>query len=302
MNYDRISREYYKKIQPHLYVKDGLSGYTRENASFSLTVFELIGIISTIGLYHFTLAANNIRKETEIENTAAIADGLVALIKNNPVSGSPRLDENVIDISLGVLLLLSTGKDSAATEWISELIKRVDFTFRVKNNFPIDTDSIDDLVDFTVFNDEATAKKLMEMSWMLPTLAMWAAIFNLDDSYSALSNNSKSHYPDTCLQLWHPTDNVWQHLYFQNACRVNGETEAPITLPESVNDFREQMKGLLELSKFNVLESSPGFKAGLVMIDFIAYRHFRSPVPPFLCYTFGGLGRSEISPSTESNS
>jgi len=288
--YCRIADEYFKKIQGHLYVKDGLAGYSRENASFALNVFEQIGVIATIGSTHLMIGAvDKERAEAETENAKAIADGLVSMLQNNPVSGSPRLDENVVDISLGFLFLVATQNIEAAKDWLSELTKRIDFAFRTGRNFPICSDSLDDLVELTVFSDKAASKKLMEMSWILPTLAAWAVLLDHKEAYELLANHSKSEYPEICLQLWHPIDDVSQHLYFHNACRSNGESEAPILLPETLDGYREQMKELIGMSKFDVMAASPGFQSGLGMIDLIAYRHFRTPVPPFLCYKAGGL-------------
>jgi len=288
--YFRIADEYYRKIQGHLYVKDGLSGYSRENASFALNVFEHIGLIASIGLAHLMIVAiNKDRAEAETENAKAIANGLISMMRNNPVSGSPRLDENVVDISLGFLFLVTTGNVASAKEWLTELAQRVDFTLRVGRNFPICTDSLDDLVELTVFNDEVLSKRLMEMSWMLPTLAGWAALLNHEEVYRLLAKHTKAEYPEICLQLWHPTEDVFQHLYFHNSCRYSGESEVPISLPESMDEYRDQMKQLMGLSKFDVLKFSPGFRTGLGMIDFIACRHFRTPVPPYLCYKAGGL-------------
>ncbi len=292
--YYRIADEYFKKIQKHLYIRDGLSGYSRENASFSLAIFEHIGLIATVGLNHLlSTVINNERVEEEANNAKAVADGLIAMLRNNPASGSPRLDENVVDISLALLLLVTTGNINEAKEWLTELIKRIDFTLKSGRNFPICSDSLDDLVEFTVFNDKDFTKKMMEMSWILPTLAGWSVLLNHENAYNALAKNSKNQYPEICLQLWHPTQDVSKHLYFHNACRYNGESEAPISLPDTMTEYRNQMKGLLELEKFDVLKSSLGFSNGLGMIDFIAYRHFRTPVAPFLYYKVGGL-REEL--------
>ena len=292
--YYRIADEYFKKIQKHLYIRGGLSGYSRENASFSLAIFEHIGLIATVGLNHLlSTVVNNERVEEETNNAKAVADGLIAMLRNNPASGSPRLDENVVDISLALLLLVTTGNTNEAKEWLTELIKRIDFTLKSGRNFPICSDSLDDLVEFTVFNDKDFTKKMMEMSWILPTLAGWSVLVNHENAYNALAKNSKNQYPEICLQLWHPTQDVSKHLYFHNACRYNGESEAPISLPDTMTEYRNQMKGLLELEKFDVLKSSLGFSNGLGMIDFIAYRHFRTPVAPFLYYKVGGL-REEL--------
>ncbi len=175
--YDAVSHRYFEKLREHMYVPDGLSGYCRENAEFSLVVFEQIGIISTIGLCHILMSAEDeVQQQASLENATVVADTLAALIKNNPVSASPRLDGNVIDIVLGLLLLVLTGHVSQAQDWLAELVRRADYTFNVKRNFPISSDSTDDLIEVTVFGDDEMRSRLIKMSWILPTLAGWAVL------------------------------------------------------------------------------------------------------------------------------
>src|SRR5262249_21399474 len=150
-------------------------------------------------------------------NATVVAEALVSLISNNPVSGSPRLDGNVIDITLALILLTATDHLTEAANWLEELVKRADYTFKVKRNFPIATDSLDDLADSTVGDDDGLQSQLMKTSWLLATLAGWAIILERDDLYGVLANNTKTQYAEVCLQLWHPTEDVARHLYYWQA-------------------------------------------------------------------------------------
>lgn len=284
--YNHIAHRYFEKIQGHLYIRDGLSGYCRENAVFSLVVFEQIGLIASIGLCRLLATAGDKEtQEAELNNAAVVADGLTAMLKNNPVSGSPPLDINVIDIVLGMLLLVLTGRVSEAQEWLAELVKRTDFTLRRKRDFPISTDSTDDLVEVTVFGDDDLSNRLMSSSWLLPTLAGWSIILERNDLYQALAKNTKTSYPDICLQLWHPTSQDFpKHLYYWTAQYHCGETEAPIVLPENADEFRSQMESILQSTRFNIIDTSTAGKAGIRAIDLVACRHFRTPVAPYFWY------------------
>lgn len=295
-SYNAVAQRYFEKLQGHLYVKDGLSGYCRENAEFSLVVFEQIGLVASIGLSQIfaTMHAGETQKVT-LGNAEIVADGLAAMLKNNPVSGSPRLDSNVIDIVLGMLLLVLTGRISQAQDWLAELVKRADYTFKLRRDFPIGTDSIDDLVEVTVFGGEDLSIRLMDTSWLLPTLASWSVILERDDLYDVLAKNSKTAYSEICLQLWHPTSqDIWRHLYYWSAQHHCGESEAPIILPDTASDFRAQMEAILQSDRYNVVDTSPAGKAGLVALDLIACRHFRTPVAPFLWYRL--LQLKDLSP------
>lgn len=174
--YNAIAHRYFGKLQDHYYVQDGLSGYSQENAEFSLIVFEQIGLVASIGLCQALAATDEETTQGHLGNAVAVADALTALLRNNPVSGSPRLDEQVIDITLGLLLLVSTGYTEQAKDWLAELVRRADYTYTRKRNFPISTDSIDDLVEVTVSAEEELRSRLMKASWLLPTLAAWSVI------------------------------------------------------------------------------------------------------------------------------
>ncbi len=282
--YKNVAHRYFNKLQPHVRLKDGLSGYCGENAEFALVTFEQIGIIATIGLSQILVPADAEGVMLNLSDANVVADALAALISNNPVSGSPRLDGNIIDITLALILLTATNHLIEAANWLEELVKRADYTFRIKRNFPIATDSLDDLADSTVGDDDALQSQLMKTSWLLATLAAWAIILERDDVYEVLARNTKTQYPEVCLQLWHPTADVARHLYFWQAHYRCGEAEAPIVLPDSAAEYRDRMKALLELARFDIRAFSPALLSGMYAIDLIASRHFRTPVAPSFWY------------------
>ena len=123
------------------------------------------------------------------------------------------------------------------------------------------------------------------MSWTLPTLADWCTFFNRTDLYLILANGSKNKYSRVCQQLWHPTVELYDVLYFeQSAHTINGVSEAPIILPPTIEAYRERIDKVLERQELNILAepSNRSFKAG---IDFVAYRHFRTMIPPIILYS-----------------
>ena len=291
--YKEVAYRYFCKLQRHLHVKDGLSGYCRENSEFSMVVFEQIGIIATIGLSQILVNSDEEGAKRNLENATVIGNALAALIANNPVSGSPRLDGNVIDITLALILLMATNHLTEAASWLEELVTRADYTFKVKRNFPIDTDSLDDLADATVWDDDELQTRLMKTSWFLATLAGWAVILERYDLYEVLAKNTKSDYPEVFLQLWHPTEDVAKHLYYSQAQYRSGEAEAPIVLPETPDEYQDRMKLILASERYNIRNFSAALLSGMYAIDLVASRHFRTPVAPFFWY--GMLRTNEMS-------
>ncbi|WP_145538897.1 hypothetical protein [Yersinia alsatica] len=286
-SYLNVSNEYFSKLQPYFHEKYLLSSYSSDSALINLTIFEQIGILSTIGLNNYITALRHGGEEqvTRLSNADIVAESLCALISNNPASGSPRLDENAIDITLAFILLYLTGKMDKAEYWFKTLITRLDFVFRVGRNHPISTDSLDDLICLDCNNnDKYLIEKTTSTSWIIPTLMGWAVILKKENGYNVLLKGIKEYYPKMCAQLWHPTNDLYHHLYFHQAQYVLGETEAPITFPDNMNDYQARMDELKEMDRYNFFTESSARKAGLTVLDFIACRHFRTPVPPALWY------------------
>ncbi|MER0217444.1 MAG: hypothetical protein DU481_15055 [Nitrosomonas sp.] len=73
-------------------------------------------------------------------------------------------------------------------------------------------------------------------------------------------------------------------------------TEAPIQLPATAGEYREQMQMICELEFGKVLLESPAAQSGLIALDFIAYRHFSTPVPPVFWYSLmdGTAGDKQV--------
>lgn len=286
-SYINICNEYFSKLQPYFYERYLVSSYSTESALINLTIFEQIGILSTIGLNNFLTALQCDGEEqiVRFNNANIIAESLCALISNNPASSSPRLDENAIDITLAFMFLSVIGRKDDAEDWLKSLIVRLDFVLKLGRNHPVSTDSIDDLICLDCNNDDTYLKeKTTSTSWIIPTLMGWTVILKKEDGYNALLKGIKEFYPKICAQLWHPTNDLYHHLYFHQAQYVIGETEAPITFPDNINNYQARMNELRENDRYNIFRESSASRAGLAILDFIACRHFRTPVPPALWY------------------
>lgn len=286
-SYIQAAVRYFEVIGPHLYVRDGMAGYGSEGAAFAVVLFEHIGFIGSVGLACCLKQGNTEEENTTISaNVSAVADGLCALIENHGASASPRLDRHIIDISLALIFLALAGRSEQAKRWVAEIAKRLDYCFKIRARFPIASDSLEDLVELEVNpKDVDLAKKLMRTSWSLATVAAWCVIFELDEHYAALSQGISEHYKDVCAQLWHPTTDWPTHWYFGGSLK-HGETEAPYVLPTEIAEMRQRMTDFMGLQKYDWVESSPSRDVGIWAIDFIACRHFQTPVPASVWYRF----------------
>ncbi|PZP20688.1 MAG: hypothetical protein DI599_21725 [Pseudomonas kuykendallii] len=262
-----------------------MAGYGSEGAAFSVVLFEHIGLIGSIGLACSLELGDSEEAQAAIAaNVSAVADSLCALIENHEASASPRLDDHIIDISLALMFLMLAERHEQAKSWVAEIARRLDYCFKAKSRFPVSTDSLEDLVDLEVNpKDAKLAESLMRTSWSLATVSAWCVILDLDEHYAMLSCGAAESYNDVCAQLWHPTRDWHTHWYFSRSLDL-GETEAPYTLPPAIEEMRQRMEDFIGLEDYDWVSSSPSRAAGIWAVDFIASRHFRTPVPASAWY------------------
>jgi hypothetical protein len=283
--YLSTAKGYFERVQGHCYAEDGLLGYAGHGAEVSVIAFELIGLIATIGLSQLFVGAGQ-HNETQVENAETITDALFSLIENNGICNSPCLDRHSQDIALALTLLVVSGKLDKAKQWLTKLIRNIDYAYKAKKYLPICTDSLDDLADQSGWTGEQAEDHLMQCSWTLAVLAGWSAILRMDSSYEVIARGCRDSYPEVCVQLWHP-DLTWQkHLYFSQAQYVCGASEAPIKLPLSAEDWRGAMRVILSSYQADVFRASSAGNFGILALDLIASRHFSTPLQPYFWYQF----------------
>lgn len=277
--YMELTTEYVNKVQPYLHVENSLSRYYSEASLLRERVYEEIGILATIAVSHL-LWGQRTKHKKFIENTAVIADILRSFLVSHKCSASPVYDEHSIEISITLMVLIISGHVDDAESWLNEISSRLNFCLKANRWFPICTDKFDDLIEFEMDNGNLQLDKLKEISTLVPTLAQWAASLGLDELYTFLYNTKKELLADTCCQLWYPDEATDEFLYFSAAHYESGISEAPISLPETAEEMRENMLEIVKDSPVKTDISSSASRAGISWLDFIASRHFRTPLNP----------------------
>lgn len=283
-------KNFFERIQPHCYTEDALLGYGGDSSELSVIAFELIGTLATIGLSQLLVRSSN-EDELEIRMGQAriVAAALTSLIDNNGICSSPCLDRHSQDITLALTLLVLSDHINDATNWLKKLVRNIDYSYKAKKYVPICTDSLDDLPEDSGWNGEQASAHLMNTSWTLATLAGWSAILDQNDCYELLARECRDSYKEVCVQMWHPDDALYRHLYFGQAHFDCGASEAPIDLPERADTWRDHIRTILASDQTAVAEASPATRAGIPALDLIACRHFSTPITPVFWYRFVGV-------------
>lgn len=280
-------KNYFERVQPHCYTEDALLAYGGSSSELSVVAFDLIGTLATIGLSHiFVASADKVEMEARLGNAQTVASALASLIGNNGICSTPCLDRHSQDIALAMTLLLLSGRVDDAVNWLKTLVRNVDYSYKAKKYVPICTDLLDDLPEDSGWNGEQASDRFMDTSWMLATLAGWSVILNQDDRYELLAKEHRRSYPDICVQLWHPDEDLYKHLYFHQAQFDCGASEAPIVLPERASEWRQHIRTILASDQAAIVDASPAARDGIRALDLVAYRHFSTPIPPAFWYRF----------------
>jgi len=280
--HERICRAYFEKLQRRFLVRDGVSIHASESALVTDKVFEQIGILAEIGiiqLQHVTQGSGDVA----LENARVVATTLAELIRNNPSSGSPRYDGNAIEVSMALFLLYAVGLHDAAKDWLGELARRLDYTFKKSRWFPISTDSFDDLVamDAGDLTDEEV-RALRQLSTLVPTLMYWAVAFQHDRLYSQLQSVQSTTFEGVCLQLWYPDELTESVIYGGPAQFESGVTEAPMVFPREIEELIARETKKLQKGAIQTLDALSAMQQGMPALVLMACRHFRTPFPPQL--------------------
>lgn len=285
-NYNRFAFQYFNRIQPYSFVENSITRYASNGVESSLIAFEQIGILASIALFQCFHPVSTVEEKTFWSNNAnVVLDALEAWLLNNSISSSPCLDRHSQDIILALVALYELDRAETAKEWLKKLFRNVDYAFKAKKFVPVASDSLDDLIEEGGWLGGQATERMMETSWMLATFAGWSVILGMDEMYEVLAKNVGENYPGACIQLWHPEKDLYQYLYFQSAHSESGVTEAPIQLPATAKEYRQQMQMICKSEFGKALLDSPASLSGLLALDFISYRHFSTPVPPVFWYS-----------------
>lgn len=280
--YLRIGVRYAVKLQPYCCVRDGLFGYNiADEVEYPLRTFETIGILGNISLAYWYASqglGEGEVKQAYLLQSSAIAKMVAALINNNPSAWTPLYDSHAIDIALGLLALTAANEQKTAIEWVNGIASRIFYAYgTLGRHFPISSDNYEELIALQ-FGKALPKETLTKLSTLLPLLAGWYAILNLDEQYQNFYKTIVHIFPHTNLQIWFPDNETENYLYCQNAGYESGLTVDSIQLPPTLNDLKNFFVKLREQKQ--EFRSFTCFTKGFLALGLIASRHFRTPIIP----------------------
>ena len=81
------------------------------------------------------------------------------------------------------------------------------------------------------------------------------------------------------MQIWYPDNDTDEFIYTCNAAFESGTVDAPISIPETIEEMKTMMESVQENTiKFEELSS---VKNGFPILPIISSRHYRTPFLQF---------------------
>lgn len=265
--YIDILNQWASKIAPAANCPDGLSaGGTFERVEYPLRFFQVVG---NLGLLAIALAHLPDSEPTQLRLRRVI-DLLINAIGNNPSRHRPLLDNQSIDIFLGMWPLLLTGHADFAKWWLNDLLEHMVIRKRFHARLPELNNNIDAVIEY-----EATGERPIDYvdssSTLIYMLFELRLLLDAEDLYPLYQEA----FEGVSMQVWYPPENVEEILYSRQV--FEGDTEVILSLPESFEEFRLDVQAR---HQFDRMDYSP-ITQGLPTILLLASKHFRTPILPF---------------------
>lgn len=280
-----INHQFFIKTHDHCGVRDSLYKYSRTSINYTLTGFEYIGILASIGLSEFfdgerhSILKNGDKEfaNTCFTNSLAVAHALIAFIENNPSALNPQYDEHCIEITLCFLLLYKTQQHEFAATMLQKLIVYLNDSILFNDFFPLFHTSYDTLLEIT-FNKKQSK---ITSSFLITALAEWSVILQTPSSYQFLRSLISSRAPDVNLQMWFPETETERTYLKENAMKNTGSVKHSIKLYDGIEKYREEMLFEANNSEYSQEKKFKTLTAGYYYLSFLASRHYRSYVFPY---------------------
>lgn len=282
-----INQFYLNQIFKTMDTNGGLNKYCIDQNSFNIIIFEQIGIISTMGLLYLHLISllkeDNDFKKGIIKIINLITQYLKIFINEYRISSSPFYDSHMIEIGLSLIFLFLIRENNLIKKWIWDIVENTTYAFHIGKYFPICTDNFDDLISLNI--EESISKNdLMKASTLFPMVVDWAIILNEENIYYKIQKNQKKLFSECTFQLWYPDQEAFNCFYEQNAADFKGYAFAPINLSDNIIDYKNQINEVYNKElKHKELSS---IKYGIIGLEFMAHRHFRTPLCPSMWQQF----------------
>jgi hypothetical protein len=272
-----------RKVLAHAGSLHALSAAVRTASPLdvNLRLFDLLGRIALRGLWQLWIEAKcggltAVSERATGETVDYVADRLCALVAHNEALMSPIADEQVVDLALAFIFLAAHGhRWGDLRAWISEMIRRVTFSYASRGRYPCIHSDYSALAEHPAdadgYFEQATAGSVL-----LPTLAFWSAAMGATEALEAIASLGEGLLAHCAMQFWLPGDESEPLLWRSPDGHGAAFLDIPLARePRTILDYTLQ-----ECGADSPLERLSAMTQDFWPLVLVACRHHRLPVPP----------------------
>ncbi|MEX2492074.1 MAG: hypothetical protein WD425_09975 [Nitrospirales bacterium] len=282
--YQPIRNEFFAtNVLPHVGKLHALSSAVHASCSLdiNLKLFDLLGRLATHGIWAYWGACEYPDEEAEakqllLQEALTHMSSVKALISNNPVLLLPIKDDQTIDIFIAILFLtLDSSNNEFVRGWLLEMTRRASFSYQVHGHYPCILQSFSDLLAHPKSGDDNYRKNVTSGSILYPTIALYAALLDDEETYSNVARLKEEHLLHCNFQFWYPDDCSEEHFY------VNSSSHGAVLSNVCVERRKEEFLALVfgECNQSAHFRELSAIKFNWWPLIVVACRHYRLPLP-----------------------
>lgn len=187
-----------------------------------------------------------------------ITKAINLLVINNPILQSPYKDSQAIEIGLALTLLSNNSElDEFVKSWLTKMAQMCIFSFECNGMYPTTLNSYEKLLEHKNKDksDINYKKKVTNASVLYPLLAVFCALYEMNEENKELEGFAKNQLAHTTLQYWYPNKNSEIKMYSNSDMHGSAAIHFPmndkfalrqISKENNNNDAFRQMSAVLK--------------------------------------------------------
>ncbi|RWA52603.1 hypothetical protein AU476_16910 [Cupriavidus sp. UYMSc13B] len=269
-----IAHTYHQRLDVYYHVQDAFAHALPDSLLVSRTVFDELGWLGQQGCFwafHATAAGRADFDAFAIEYAARVR----AILQSHTCSALPAFDYHAANIHAALLLLLATGHQDEARDWVKNLCQRMHYATALRKFLPMSA-SFDDAI-LVRHGYEELSDDFQPTSTLLPILFTWTAVLGMNDGYDFLRVEVLPKMKSTTPNFWSSEHGYDSVVADAKALHEHGIGETIMDVPNDPQDFLRQMS--VGLAGVEHVEHSSWYQARAPYIPILAALHWQAQIP-----------------------
>jgi len=247
----------------------------------NLKLFDLLGRLGLAGLWadwegRHCLDEQEEERQEMNDEVCTHAEAIIELINNNPTLLMPTRDEQAIDISIALALLVNVENGRVfIRDWLATMLGRARFSYEVHSRYPCILQSYTELLEHPKSRDTEYRESATSASILYPVIGLWAALLGDERLFMDVASLKREVMMHCTFQFWYLDDTSEKHLYRNDG--AHGAAMARLALDGNSEEFLRQV--FRECTETRHFEELTAAKYGWWPLIAVACRHYRLPLP-----------------------